>query len=94
MLKTTFAAEEDVMGKGTAGSIKSQIIAALSHPEADDGLYFNNLRSVFEEEERPVVTGEELDVLDALRELIDQGDVITDDSGPEVVFFLNRHKRH
>ena len=70
--------------------IKSQIIAALSHPEADEGLYFNNLRTVFEEEERPVVNGDEIEVLDALKDLIDDGAVIADDSGEEIIFFLGR----
>ena len=31
--------------------IKREILAALSHPEAEDGLYFNNLIIVHEEEE-------------------------------------------
>ena len=68
--------------------IKEEILAALQHPEAEEGLYFHNLRYVFEEEERPVVSGHELDVLEALRQLVVDGQVVTDESGDEVVFFL------
>jgi hypothetical protein len=46
-----------------AHSIREQIVAALSHPEAEDGLYFNNLIVVHEEEERPIVEGDETIIL-------------------------------
>jgi hypothetical protein len=69
-------------------TIKSQIVAALNHPEAEEGLYFNNLRFVYEEEERPVVLGEEQEILDALHELIEEGVVVTRDSNEELIFAL------
>ena len=69
-------------------SIKEQIVAALGHPEAEAGLYFDNLCHPHEEDERPEVLGTELEVLDALKDLITEGKVVTDDSGEDVVFML------
>ena len=66
--------------------IKEQLVAALSHPEAEDGLYFENLYILHEEEERPAVSGSQVEILDALKELIDEGKVVADDSGEHPVF--------
>ena len=74
---------------GDLGKIKKQIVSALSHVEAEDGLYFNNLIVVHEEEERPVVNGTEEEVLNALKEMIRDGTVIAEDSGDEVIFRLS-----
>jgi hypothetical protein len=68
--------------------IKREILAALSHPEAEDGLYFNNLIIVHEEEERPIVRGEEREVVDALRDLVKAGTVETTGNGPETIYKL------
>jgi hypothetical protein len=68
--------------------IKQEILAALRHPEAEDGLYFNNLIIVHEEEERPIVRGEESDVLEALRELVKAGTVETVGNGQETIYKL------
>lgn len=68
--------------------IKREILAALSHPEAEDGLYFNNLIVVHEEEERPIVQGEEAEVVAALQDLIKSGTVETTGSGPETIYKL------
>jgi hypothetical protein len=68
--------------------IKKQIEAALSHSEAEDGLYFNNLIVVHEEEERPIVVGEESEILAALNEMIDQGRVIVTPSASEKIYRL------
>lgn len=73
------------MAKGT---IKKQIEAALSHPEAEDGLYFNNLIVVHEEEERPIVVGEEAEVLAALNEMIKEGRVVVSQSANEQIYRL------
>lgn len=72
----------------STNEIKREILAALSHPEAEDGLYFNNLIIVHEEEERPIVRGEEGDVLAALRELVKAGTVETTGSGQETIYKL------
>lgn len=69
---------------------KAQILAALQHQEAEDGLYFRNLGAVHEDEERPVVEGDQETVLEALKELIGQGLVSVDDRGEEPIFSLVR----
>lgn len=68
--------------------VKAQILTALQHPEAEDGLYFRNFYHLHEEDERPAVQAGEAEILDALRELIDSGDVVLDETGPEAVFSL------
>ncbi len=70
--------------------VKSQIIKALQHPEAEEGLYFRNLWFLHEEDERPPVVAEEVEILDALRELMDEGKVVMDESGEEVIFQLKK----
>jgi hypothetical protein len=68
--------------------IKREIMAALSHPEAEDGLYFNNLIIVHEEEERPIVRGEESEVIEALQQLVASGAVEVSGSGNEAIYRL------
>lgn len=70
--------------------IKHDILTALAHPEAEEGLYLNNLLVVHEEEERRPVRGTQLEVLDALKELIESGKVATDESGEDVIFSLKK----
>jgi hypothetical protein len=70
------------------GMIKKQILAALSHPEAEDGLYFNNLIIVHEEEERPIVQGEESAVRAALQELLKDGVIRSAGEGEQEIFSL------
>ena len=80
------------MATDTLGQVKSQILQALRHPEAEEGLYFRNFYHLHEEDERPAVQAEEADILDALKELVGAGQVKLDESGPEAVFSLaNRH---
>lgn len=74
--------------------IKEDIITALSHPEAEDGLYLNNLQVVHEEEERLQVRGTQLEILDALKELIAEGLVVTNEEGQDVVFQLKSRSRN
>jgi len=68
--------------------LKTQIIRALKHPEAEEGLYFRNLFHLHEEDERQPVSGEEMEILEALRELIHEGRVRMEEGGEEVVFHL------
>lgn len=68
--------------------LKAQILDVLRHPEAEEGLYFRNFYHLHEEDERPAVNADEIDILDALKELVDEGDVVLDESGPEAVFCL------
>ncbi len=67
---------------------KQDILQALSHPEASDGLYLENLQVVHEEEERVPVRGTQLEILEGLKELIDEGKVSADESGEKVIFML------
>ena len=67
-------------------TIKSQIIAALSHPEADEGLYLRNLHCLHEEDERPEVNGEEVEIVEALNELVREGKVVIDENHSEIIF--------
>jgi hypothetical protein len=69
--------------------LKQQIISALSHPEAENGLYLNNLMAVHEDEERTIVEGTEIDILDALKELIAEGSVMMNEEGEQVIFYLS-----
>lgn len=69
-------------------TIKKEILAALSHPEAEDGLYFNNLIVVHEEEERPIVRGEESEIMLVLRQLVSSGEVETSGAGQETIYKL------
>jgi hypothetical protein len=71
-----------------SNDIKREILAALRHPEAEDGLYFNNLIIVHEEEERPIVRGEEKEVMAALKELVSSGEVEETGSGQETIYKL------
>jgi hypothetical protein len=69
-------------------SIRDQIVAALSHSEAEDGLYFNNLIVVHEEEERPIVEGDEAQILKVLEEMISDGTVRSTGEGTQRIFEL------
>ena len=69
-------------------TVKSQIIAALRHPEADEGLFYRNFTLLHEEDERPPVVAEDIDILDALRELIKEGRVEVLDGEQEPIFLL------
>ena len=77
----------------SAVSIREQILGALRHEEAEDGLYFNNLIAVHEDEERPVVAGTQEEILSVLGDMIQEGEVVADDSGPEVIFRIGRARK-
>lgn len=68
--------------------MKREIEAALRHPEAEDGLYFNNLIVVHEEEERPIVVGEEAEIMAALEEMIHEGRVSVSQASGEKIYRL------
>ena len=75
--------------KDALNGVKHQILRALEHSEAEEGLYFRNFTLLHEEDQRPAVLADEVQILDALKELIQEGKVRMDDSGKEVIFFLN-----
>lgn len=68
--------------------IRREIVAALAHVEAEDGLYFENLVTLHEDEERPPVVGDELSILEVLKDLIRERRVRVDDSGEKPIFSL------
>lgn len=68
-------------------AIKQQILAALAHPEADEGLFFTNLYYLHEEDERPQVEASEEQILDAIKELILEKKIRVDDSQDQLIFF-------
>ena len=76
------------MDSETLDNIKAQVLAALRHPEADERLYFRNFTILHEEDERPRVVADEVDILDALHALIEEGKVQLDESQQEAVFQL------
>ncbi len=69
-------------------SIENQIISALSHPEAEEGLFLGNFHVLHEEDERPRVQGSEQEILDSLKKLINDGRVVADTRGEDVIFKL------
>ncbi len=73
---------------GDLSDVKLQIIRALEHPEAQEGLYFRNFYALHEEDERPAVEANQVDILDALKELIHEGSVVMEEGGSEAVFQL------
>ena len=70
--------------------IKDQIMQALSHAEADEGLYFRNLYNLHEADERPGVEAAPELILKALEELVRDGHVHQDVTGEEPVFIVVR----
>lgn len=68
--------------------VKLQIIKALEHPEAQEGLYFRNFYALHEEDEREAVEADQVVILDALKELMSEGKVVMEEGGKEAVFHL------
>ena len=67
-------------------TVKEQILNALSHPEAEEGLYLSNLLLVHDEDTRPNVEASENEILHALEELISEGAIVLDEFSGKVVF--------
>ena len=76
------------MTKHILGEVKGQILKALTHPEAEEGLYFRNFYHLHEEDERPAVEARQDLILDALKELISEGRVQMDEGEGEAIFSL------
>lgn len=68
--------------------IREQILAALKHPEAEDGLYFNNLIVVHEEEERPIVEGAEMEVQKVLDTMVEEGELTVVGEGSQRIYSI------
>lgn len=67
---------------------KQQILQALQHPEAEEGLYFENLYQLHEEDERIAVAGSEIEILDAVRELANEKKLVVNDTGKRIIVSL------
>jgi hypothetical protein len=69
-------------------SVEQQILNALKHPEAEEGLFLGNFHVLHEEDERPRVNASEEEILISLKELMRQGKVVADTKGEDVIFML------
>lgn len=75
--------------------IKLQILQALCHQEAEEGLYLRNFFHLHEEDERPAVNAEEEDIVDALNDLIELGMIRTERDPAGMIFLLKEsHKEN
>lgn len=70
-------------------TLEKQIISALKHPEAEEGLYLGNFSVLHEEDERPRVTASDEEILNVLKILIEQGTVQAKDQGEDIIFLLS-----
>lgn len=68
--------------------VKDAIMAALSHSEAEDGLYFRNFTLLHEEDQRPSVKANTKELLEALNQLLGEGKVKVDFDDLEITFRL------
>lgn len=68
--------------------VMRSIVEALSHPEAEDGLYFRNFAILHEEDCRARVAASSPEIASALTELIKEGRVKIDFDDIETVFRL------
>ena len=69
--------------------IKQTLIKALTHQEAEDGLYFRNFFNMHEADERPMVKASKDDISKALTELIRENKVKLSNFDDDVIFMLN-----
>lgn len=70
-------------------SVKSQILLALRHVEAEEGLYLRNFYHLHEEDEREPVLADLQHLLAALTELVQEGRVLLDENGGEYIYSLS-----
>ncbi|RMD85873.1 MAG: hypothetical protein D6808_04460 [Candidatus Dadabacteria bacterium] len=85
---STCCEKNENQGDNSKELIKAQILRALTHPEAEDGLYFRNLYNLHEVDERLPVSGSKDEIMEALEELVREGKVHMTTSGDETVYCL------
>ena len=78
--------------KPPVSKVRDSIVEALSHNEAEDGLYFRNFFLLHEEDQRPGVKASKKDLLVALNELLEDGVVKVDYDELEITFRLASSK--
>jgi len=71
-----------------SSKVMDSIINALSHGEAEDGLYFRNFFLLHEEDQRPGVKAATKDIVAAMNQLLEEGKVRIDYDDLEVTFKL------
>lgn len=72
--------------------VKQSILDALSHAEAEDGLYLRNFWHLHEEDERPKVQASMPEIISALNQLVREGQVSIDYDQLDVVFRLDAQR--
>jgi hypothetical protein len=72
--------------EGNIEQIKAQILSALDHDEAEDGLYFENLFVLHEEDTRTAVRGTKPQILEAIQALLTEGQIEVEENGKEKIF--------
>ncbi len=70
--------------------VKEEILAALNHQEAEEGLYFRNFFNMHEADERQGVHADEKNIIVALNDLIKDGKVKLDSFDGDVIFLANK----
>lgn len=70
--------------------VKEEILAALNHQEAEDGLYFRNFFNMHEADERQGVHADEKFIIKTLNDLIKEDKVKLDVFDGDVIFLLNK----
>ena len=73
---------------GSTEKIREQILLALQHPEAEEGLYLENFYCLHAEDERPAVDGSREEVLEVLTLLEKEGVITTEMDGKDQVYRL------
>ena len=66
--------------------VKAQILAALGHAEAEDGLYFRNLYHLHQVDNRPAVEAELGSIAQALEQLIHEKQIHIQQFDDDIVF--------
>lgn len=68
--------------------LESQITQALKHPEAEDGLFFQNFAIVHESEDRQPVSASDQDLIKALESMVLKKQVSLNAMDGKVIFKL------
>ncbi|MGI6679943.1 MAG: hypothetical protein ACOX3T_00370 [Bdellovibrionota bacterium] len=70
--------------------VKQTLLKALTHQEAEEGLYFRNFYNMHEADERPMVDASRKEIAQALCELIKEDKIKLSVFDDDVIFLLNK----
>lgn len=76
--------------EATTASVEQSVLKALSHNEAEDGLYFRNFSHLHEEDKRPSVRASPKVLISALNKLLRAGKIELDFDELEITFRLTK----